>query len=102
MHKDYYFYFDEDGMPLAVFLTATKEKAKYLFSRLYKNAPEKIKSSIMKESDVPFERWEEIHRSYGQVKKDIWEKSVPIIKLLKRVAVPEQEMVLESSRYMRK
>lgn len=67
MARDYYFFFDRDTMPIAVFLTHTKAEAFDLFGRLYRRVwseSVKLGITIEKETDVPAERWEEIHEKY--------------------------------------
>jgi hypothetical protein len=67
MMKEYWFFFDKDGMPIAVFYTLCKGDAVDLFTRLYRRPwSESVKLGITmeKESDVPVERWDEIHNKY--------------------------------------
>lgn len=65
--KDHYFFFDGDGMPIAVFYTEFSWQAVNLFVKLYRrpwNKSLQMGITICKESDVPVSRWDEIHRKY--------------------------------------
>lgn len=68
--RDYYFFFDKDDMPIAVFYTHLKGEAFDLFARLYRRSwLESVKLGITmeKETDVPEHRWDEIHRKFSKV-----------------------------------
>jgi len=63
--KDFYFFFDRAGLPIAVFLTEKASQAVSLFKRLYRRSwreSYELGIRVVKESDVPAERWDEIHR----------------------------------------
>lgn len=105
--KEYWFFFDKDGMPIAVFLTVCKGDAFDLFRRLYRRAwseSVKLGITIERENDVPAERWDEIHRKFIKAVQPVPVPTPqvtlkkPVIKLSER----PQKMTtgLESEKYM--
>lgn len=101
MHKDHYFFFDVDGMPIAVFYTRSKKKAFDLFGRLYRRVwseSVELGITIEKESDVPEQRWIDIHHKYVV-------KSKPVATVVKpKLKSPEirrmESTGLETEKYM--
>ena len=101
---EYYFFFDSDGMPIAVFLVNSKAKAFELFARLYRRSwseSYKLGITIKREADVPVERWYEIHRNYiARIEKS---KPVmaPAIRPVKLSEIKKSESTgLETEKYM--
>ena len=98
--KDFYFFFDKDVMPVAIFLTETVEEAIKLFGRLYRRpweASQELGITVVKEADVPAETWNEIHRR--KVKIEPTPVRTAPIKLNERPRMP-QCSGLESEKYM--
>ena len=105
--KEYYFFFDKDGMPIAVFLTEFQDEAMYLFSRLYKQKwPESVKAGITveKESEVPEEWWDEIHRRRVEAERPAIKKAPVILKSTAAIKIAENRRAessgLETEKYM--
>jgi hypothetical protein len=104
--RSYYFFFDKDGMPIAVFYTFLKGEAFDLFARLYRrpwSESVKLGITIEKETDVPVERWDEIHRKY--IAKVTPKPLMPVIKpVIPRMKPPEQKRMestgLETEKYL--
>jgi hypothetical protein len=103
--RDYYFFFDKDGMPIAVFYTFFKGKAFDLFARLYRRSwaeSVKLGITIEREKDVPVERWDEIHRKY--IARVAPKPVMPVIKPIPRIKPPEQKRLestgLETEKYL--
>ena len=97
--KDFYLFFDRDGLPIAVFLTETVDEAVELFNMLYRRpweTSQELGVSVMKEGDVPVERWDEIHNI--KIRTD--HRTNPQINLSGRMRV--ENSGLESERYMRR
>lgn len=70
---EYYMFFDDKKMPIAVFLSETQEKAIRLFSILYKMGWDYYQSlgfSVSKEKDVPTSEWYRIHAEYKRLQKE--------------------------------
>lgn len=60
----HYFFFDNDRMPVAVFLTNTLDEAKYLFGRLYREPWMKSVARgiyVLMEEEVQASEWDRIH-----------------------------------------
>jgi hypothetical protein len=103
--KDWYFFFDKDGLPLAVFCTYSKKEAFDLFGRLYKRVwseSVEIGITIEKESDVSEQRWIDIHHKYIARSKPIMAPAIkPVAPKLK---LSEQRKVegtgLETEKYL--
>lgn len=96
MLKDYYFFFDADGMPIAVFYTICKGDAFDLFARLYRRSwseSVKLGITIEKETDVPVERWDKIHNKY--IAKAPPPK--PLMPVVKPVMKPPEQKRMEST-----
>jgi len=105
--KEYWFFFDKDGMPIAVFYTLCKGDAFDLFARLYRRVwseSVKLGITIEREEDVAAERWDEIHRKYIKAAQP---KPAPTPVILKpataiKLGEHKQRMTtgLESEKYM--
>jgi hypothetical protein len=101
--KRFYFFFDRDNMPLAVFLCQVQEEAMHLFSRLYRQTwVESVESGItvIREDEVPAQRWNEIYTEY-QSRRKVEEKPfvMPIVIPIKK-HMDCGSVLLESSKYM--
>lgn len=113
MLKDYYFFFDKNDMPLAVFLANHPERAINLFSRLYRQTWfESVESGVtmLKEQDVPVERWDEIHSEYKRRERKKSKSktiNIPVVTPIKPLVYEEynneyNKMALETAKYLRK
>ena len=104
---EYYFFFDEDGMPIAVFYTHCKGDALDLFARLYRRVwseSVKLGITIEKETEVPVERWDEIHLKYVKAEQPEFELMPVILKPAAAIKIFENKRMettgLESEKYM--
>ncbi len=103
MKKEYHFFFDEDGMPLAVFLTETAGEAYKLFARLYRRPWSEswnMGIRMVKEVEVSPERWNEIHYKYlMRAEKKV--APCPKPRVIKLNSVTKQQTTgLETEKYM--
>lgn len=106
--RDYYFFFNKDGMPIAVFLTHDKSEAFELFAKLYRrrwSASIKLGITMEREKDVSEERWIEIHRKHYSkppklVVAEIVKPKTPVMKLSEFKRDDYSQIGLETAKYM--
>ncbi len=110
--KNYYMFFDENTMPLAVFLTENKTKAIKLMEKLYSKKWRQLvienKITVKKEMDVPKEKWDEIFKKHEKKEKEKKKiKSLSKIRHLLKDSAYHEELLetptktihLETSKY---
>jgi hypothetical protein len=103
--REYYFFFDADGMPIAVFYTISKKEAFDLFGRLYRRVwskSVKLGITIEKESDVSEQRWIDIHHEYiARTQVKIAPVIKPVVPKLKSPEIRRMESTgLETEKYL--
>jgi hypothetical protein len=110
--KQYFMFFDETNMPIAVFLTTTEENAQKFFKILYRDSWEQSLAkgiSCMREIDVLPDELERIHQEYvsREKAKNKALASVlatkPVLKKDWVADIPNQisNVTLETSRYLK-
>jgi len=104
--REYYFFFDKDDLPIAVFYTHIKGEAMDLFSKLYRQTWVESRAlgiTVEKETDVPEDRWIEIHRKH-YTKKLNPTITVPVVKPALKLSEFRRETPqstgLETEKYM--